>query len=155
MTQVKACQTERIEERPERESESRPRENSTLGEKPIAKVSKPQTHPKAQTEGAPRTESPLLPALSTQIVRDIVVSLRGLPGFFGERGALPICLSVLAEGEAAVSSIPTPRHTYSLFFNLQISKSWLCYKLILPETNQTPILSLRTLFVPRNVILCL
>lgn len=44
-----------------------------------------QTDPKAQTEGAPRTGNPLLLALSTQIVRDIVFSLRGVPGFFGER----------------------------------------------------------------------
>lgn len=117
------------------QSQGHGRENilplGTLGEKPIAlqvevEVSKLlrtnlQTDPKAQTEGAPRTGNPLLLALSTQIVRDIVFSLRGLPGFFGERWEGPCHadadlferFSVLAEAEAAVSSIPTPRHKHA------------------------------------------
>jgi len=76
----------------------------------------------------------------------------------GQWMLMPISLSVLAEAEAAVSSIPTPRHAHVLKVSttsLQppdfLNKSWLCYKLILPETNQTPISSLPTLFVPRNV----
>lgn len=164
ITRVREYKTEHIEERPERESESGPRENSALGEKPIALYCIASASGSGSGSGSEQTtnspQSPngrCTPDGKSPTPCAFHSNCQGyclLPAWIAwilwrKRGHADFhCLSVLAEGEfeAAVSSIPTPRHTYPSLHDFS-STSYLGFltKLILPETNQTPISSLPTL----------